>query len=84
MSMLIPLILETVSVIMGIFVLAVQYVSLWKIFTGIYFGRKSEERIKERFKRYTQVKLQQRRVSYVYLVVIVILMAGLNGFWIWF
>lgn len=83
-SLFIPLILDSASVVMGIFVIIIQYISLWIIFKAIYFGKKAEIKIEKRFARDTGIELYIRKVSYLYLIVIAVLMVGLNIFWIWF
>lgn len=83
-SLFIPLILDSASVVMGIFVIIIQYISLWIIFKAIYFGKKAEIKIEKRFARDTEIELYIRKVSYLYLIVIAVLMVGLNIFWIWF
>lgn len=83
-SLFIPLILDSASVVMGIFVIIIQYISLWNIFKAIYFGKKAEIKIEKRFVRDTEIELYIRKVSYLYLIVIAVLMVGLNIFWIWF
>lgn len=83
-SLFIPLVLDAASIIMGIFVMLIQYISLWIIFKAIYFGKKAEIKIEKRFAKDTEIKLHIRKVSYLYLIVIAVLMVGLNIFWIWF
>ena len=61
-----------------------QYLSLWEIFRGIYFGRKTEKKIEKRFANYPSINLYLQKISYYYLLVIGILTAGVNVFWIWF
>ena len=61
-----------------------QYLSLWEIFRGIYFGRKTEKKIEKRFANYPNINLYLQKISYYYLLVIGILTAGVNVFWIWF
>ena len=83
-TLFIPLVLDAASIIMGIFVIVIQYMALWNIFKAVYFGKKAEIKIEKRFARDTEIKLHIRKVSYLYLIVVAVLMAGLNAFWIWF
>ena len=83
-TLFIPLVLDAASIIMGIFVIVIQYMALWNIFKAVYFGKKAEIKIEKRFAKDTEIKLHIRKVSYLYLIVVAVLMAGLNAFWIWF
>ena len=82
--MFIPLVLDAASIIMGIFVIVIQYMALWNIFKAVYFGKKAEIKLEKRIAKDTEIKLHIRKVSYLYLIVVAVLMAGLNAFWIWF
>ena len=87
-SFLLPVVrnsaVEPATFFIAAIAVGLQYLSLWEIFRGIYFGRKTEKKIEKRFVKYPNISLYLQRISYYYLLVIGILTAGVNLFWIWF
>lgn len=74
------------SVLMSLMIVgcgqAIQYSRLNKLFKAIYFGRIEEEKIQKTFEPYSNVKLRKVWVSYIQLLIMVLLTAALNLFWI--
>lgn len=60
---------------------AIQYSRLNKLFKAIYFGRMEEEKIQKTFEPYSNVKLRKVWVSYIQMLLMVLLTAALNLFW---
>lgn len=60
---------------------AIQYAMLNKLFKAVYFGRKEEEKLRKTFEPYSNVKLRKVWVSYIQMLIMVLLTAALNLFW---
>lgn len=61
---------------------AIQYLMLGSVFKGIYFGKKTEEKIQETAAKYPNAELKKVRVTYVPMAIVAVLTALLNLFWI--
>lgn len=58
----------------------IQYVMLKSLFKGIYFGKKTEEKIQKSFAKYPEVKVKKVWVTYAQMAAAVICTALLNLF----
>lgn len=67
-----------VFIILGLYI---QFFMLNELFKGIYFGKKTEQKIQEIIGPYPNTELRKVRASYAQMVVIVLLTAALNLFW---
>ena len=69
------------NIILVILGLYIQFHMLNELFKGIYFGKRTERKIQEMTAACPNTKLRRVRVSYAQMVIVVLLTASLNLFW---